>query len=144
MKAFVSQVQYSNGLAALRALFTLANGTTYSAVAVDLDVSGSAIVDMAELKSRSVAAILAYSATNSLGLSASDIMFDDWVQGMANAPQAAIADVTGDLPTNLNTVTTLLGVLTAQMNETNAKVNALRACLNAVLAKDRTLGLISS
>lgn len=64
--------------------------------------------------------------------------------GLANAPQAAIANSPADAVTNYNVVTTLLGSLTGAVNAANTKQNDIATKLNALLAELRTLGLISN
>lgn len=66
------------------------------------------------------------------------------VQGLSNAPQAAIADAPADAVTNYNTITTLLGGLTGAVNTANSKQNDIATRLNSLLAELRTLGLIAT
>lgn len=144
MKVFVSSIQYSNGAVAVRVLSTLANGTTYSTLGLDMDMSSPAVTDVAGFKARAIAAILDYSTANSLGLVEGDILFPDFFPGLVNAPQAAIADAPADATTNYNVLTTLLGTLTGAVNTANTKQNDIATKLNTLLAELRTLGLISA
>lgn len=48
-------------------------------------------------------------------------------------PGAHITDASADAPVNLNVITTLLGTLTSEVNNTNAKQNAIALKVNLIL-----------
>lgn len=57
-------------------------------------------------------------------------------------PGAHLSDVTSGLPTSMNVLTTLLGSLTGDVNNTNTVVNALTASHNTLKAELQTQGLL--
>lgn len=122
------------------------NGATF--VANDIVPILGVNFDTDDLPAAVTAAIIAWASTNSYGtLTATDVIGVDYLKipsGLANAPQAAIADAPADATTNYNTVTTLLGALTGAVNTANTKQNDIATRLNSLLSELRTLGLIST
>lgn len=105
------------------------------------------VTDKASLISAVQTKILGYASAQSYSLTAADIIglpIFTGPMGLANAPQAAIADAPADAVTNYNVVTTLLGSLTSAVNTANSKQNDIATKLNSLFAELRTLGLIQT
>lgn len=136
-----------------------AGGTSYAGVTFIDDANSNAFVENVNLPSDFSACtsaesiftqakidILAYAVTKSYSVPSVFGMFatTNSISGLANAPQAAIANAPADAVTNYNTVTTLLGALTGAVNTANTKQNDIATKLNTLFAELRTLGLIST
>lgn len=58
------------------------------------------------------------------------------------APNDASTSAPNDAPTNLNTISTLLGILTGEVNATNSRQNAIANIVNANAVKQNTIATI--
>lgn len=78
------------------------------------------------------------------GLSTNDYTTTDKDKVALLTPRAHIADAATNAPTNLNVVTTLLGALVGQVNDTNTKQNDLAAKFNTLLDRLEAAGLLAT
>lgn len=143
MKVFIARAEYSTGLGAYNVFGTTASGTTYSTVVLQIATS-PAITSMTVLKERIVNAYLAYSATNSLGLTVSDIIFPDFNETTSTTPFPAISDVAVDAVENYLPLTPVLADAATAINGTNAKLNEVSEKQNSILAVMRAFGMITT
>lgn len=140
IKAFV--LGYDNGGAGISISCLLLDST-----GVDTGCIGPVITvnngdTLPIIQSQVESTINGYCTANGIGLPTSFTWLTP--SGMANAPQAAIANAPADAVTNYNTVTTLLGAVTGAVNDANTKQNQIATKLNSLLSELRTLGLIAS
>lgn len=122
--------------------FTIMNGTSFvhnNAVFVSL----SNVNSLAQLQAASIAALDTYLANHSYNRDDGLIWPFPDVAALNNAPQAAIANSTNNLPTNYNLLSGLLGIADG-LNGANTAQNDMATKLNTLLAELRTLGLISA
>lgn len=134
------------------------NGSTFSS-ANTIPVNLSGITTPEAYREAVIDAILAYAVANSISLVEEDILIPyssitpvnpDWnsssgLSQILNKPaqQAHVGDAATnaatDAPTDLNVLTTLVGTLTGEVNNSNAKYNDLASKYNDLATKFNTL-----
>lgn len=152
MKAFIERIDAGGtNDCGVGCTFTENDGTFVDRPS-SMPVSFAGITSDAGWNAAIIAAINLYASNHSYNLDGGIFWAFTTIQkllaavpaGLANAPQAAIANAPADATTNYNTITTLLGALTGAVNTANTKQNDIATRLNSLLSELRTLGLIAS